>query len=50
MVPMSVRQVTNLPGVAPPAEPIAPLPPESFVARLNALSAAVTRLAELERA
>lgn len=37
-------------GVAPSNEPIEPLTPETFVARLNALSAAVNSLARLERA
>jgi len=37
-------------GVNPPDEPIPPLTPETFAARLNALSAAVNALARLEKA
>jgi hypothetical protein len=47
---MDVQPSIDWTGVAPPVEPIAPLTPETFVARLNALSAEVNSLARLERA
>lgn len=37
-------------GVAPSNEPIAPLTAETFIARLNALSAEVNSLRRLEQA
>jgi hypothetical protein len=47
---MEVQRSIDWTGVAPPVEPIEPLTPETFVARLNALSAEVNSLARLERA
>lgn len=47
---MKETEVVDWTGVAPSNDPIAPLTPETFVARLNALSAEVNSLARLERA
>jgi len=47
---MDVPQRVDWTGVALVAEPILPLAPDTFVARLNALSMEVNSLARLERA
>lgn len=47
---MTEKDKVDWSGVAPSNDPIAPLTPETFVARLNALSAEVNSLARLERA
>lgn len=47
---MKDAEAVDWTGVAPSNDPIAPLTAETFVARLNVLSAEVNSLARIERA